>query len=76
MSIHVEMPNNFSVIFDTEEYIPQKRKWNDLTVIEKKEFIAKLSHLVNASDDYFDAILYLVEESEAAGIFDKVKFNP
>jgi len=52
------------------------KKFNDLTIVEKRKFLAELNHAVQHDKNSFHEAKMILWVARRKGVFDKVKVYP
>lgn len=49
-------------------------KYQELTIVERRELIGKIVHLMQCDSQFFDSITSIIRAAEQVGKLDNVKF--
>lgn len=51
------------------------KSYEELTVVEKREMIGKITHLIQTQEHLFQAMASMIRQCENSGMFEGVSFN-
>lgn len=51
------------------------KEWMDMTIIEKRDLVGKLTHLLQNDKASFNAFKKHIQEAESLGLLNQIKFN-
>lgn len=51
------------------------KSFEELTIVERRELIGKITHLVQTYENAFSVLQSIVRQAEQAGLFEGINFN-